>query len=200
MSRALIYTVVVALVLSLGYGCLESHRVDERLAAFELQSAQADSAWAVAHRVNDRLKPVVDSLQKQNAALRVRLQHRAASTDSAIVVVQAAPVPDTCLTIVKIRDQLLTQARTERDSALTLYDSEKQASDSLRRIIAADSAAQVTDSLARAAARAAIAPLRRQSLLDRLTPHTGAGGFAGICTDGKPCAGYGLTLSWRIHL
>lgn len=90
---------------------------------------------------------------------------------------RALPVPDSCVAVAAERDSLIDTlfiVAGAYDTAVTLRDAEA------------------------AALRAATDSLRSAARRPFWKPEVGMGPFLGVCADGKPCAGVGVTLSWRI--
>lgn len=132
-----------------------------------------DRARAVAETAIER----ADSVALVADSLRGRAEARHARAADTRDRVRALPVPDTCIVVVAPRDSIIDDlegAYALLDSAYTVKTGEV----SLLRL--------ATDSL--------LAAQRR----DWWKPEIGIGPFLGICTGGTPCAGVGITLSWRV--
>lgn len=180
----LIAGVVAALAFATSMG---KHVFIDRPAREALEASQR------AAHVIDSLKLEVVVLESQASAFA----QRAAKVDTIIRVRErvihdsfpAENYPDTCAKPLAIRDSQIADLTLSRDSWRSAYDTSLVAMARLGEMVSAARAAN--DSL-----EAALAP-RVQTFWSRLKPKMGGGGFAGVCTDGRPCAGVGITFGWE---
>jgi hypothetical protein len=151
---------------------------DSLQAVVAVSEARADSIEAVA----DSFAHVADSLR----AIRTRPK----PPKPAIPVLP--PVCDTLLTLIQGLEFELDAAVTEAEAWRDAYNTQKEATDSLRTALEASQAAdsvgtEIIDEL-------------KPSLLSKILPQPGVGLFAGPCMTLKGpelCAGVGITLGWR---
>ena len=196
--RYMFYSCVVLLLAVAARAWFAGNSLHDSLARADSALASVDSARAHVAAARRQVQGHVDSVEQANDSLRALLSTRATDTDRRVAHAQSRPTPADCADQMAERDSLLADTRRQRDDALQLFDRERVLTDSLRLVIAADSAQAVKDSLARAVARQAIRDVSRGSFLARLKPAPTVGPFLGICTDGKACAGVGVHLSWRL--
>lgn len=176
---------VVILVIAASLGRLYTHQAGEweQRAASAAERARAervraDSATAAAAFATAQ----ADSLARAADQREVKVRER-------IVYLRAQPVPDSCQTFTAPRDSVIDSLLVVVDDWKGAYHVQSAASSSLRtanRILSEsnDSLLQVIDAR----------PRPRPWYI----PEIGVGPFVGACTTG-PCAGAGLTLSWRIR-
>lgn len=144
---------------------------------------QARMAVEAAARA-DSLEAVADSLLGTAIAADPVIRER-------IVEVRAEPVPEEARPYTEPRDSVIDDLQEQSDRWRVAFEREKQAAALLREGYTRLEAAN--DSL-------------RSVISDVPTPKPDwipsfeVGAFGGICTTGKPCAGVGVGLTWKIKI
>lgn len=116
----------------------------------------------------------------------VRVQRvRDLRVDSVLVEVRAEPVPEGCEVIVARHREALDELEISRDGWRDQFTAQREAT--ARLVVAYDTLDAAYTTLNRAY-RLARNPPKRFIVAPAV--------FAGLCTDGQPCAGVGLTLRW----
>lgn len=170
--RALVLSVVVAL---LAFGAWRSY---QRAAAFERRAQTAESFLKARRAEVEALEDSARRLEAEAAKRDTVIQYRVRRI---AVLDSIAPPPDTCAPYLRERDLLIAAQADQletKDAELELRG---------RALLALRAA---TDTL-EAALASRSRPLPRISF----GPEVGVGGFVGLCADGRPCAGVGITLS-----
>ena len=108
-----------------------------------------------------------------------------------IVEIMEVAVPDTCEVFVAPRDSVISELLQNNGLLREALATERTAAERLRAAyvsleVAYDSVSAVLDD--------------RPIQLPRFIPRVSMGAFAGICTDGQPCAGIGIGLTWKVRL
>jgi hypothetical protein len=194
--------VAAVVVLSLSFWAVRKYTQDT--ADFKQKVHVADSLRSVADSARAaailRADVVTDSLRRaavsKDSALAVykgRLSRLSKTVDSVQKV-----APDTCLPYLAASRAAVDSAVATADSIGALYEQEKRATGSLMASV--DSLKGALDASKRAldASHEAIKAAPHRSFFQRLIPKPGFGGFGGVCTDGKPCAGVGVHLGWDL--
>jgi hypothetical protein len=105
--------------------------------------------------------------------------------------VRRQPVPEPCVAVAAARDTVI-------DSLLVTIDGLQAAAALQGEAIARLSGALADTRAAADTLRAilAAAPSPRPAWV----PAIGVGPFVGLCADGRPCAGLGVSLQWKVRL
>ena len=171
-------------VVSAVYGVLYDHasgqwedRTEAALTQAALYGVRADSAIAAAA-----------SIGGVAIWLALAAEGRAQGARERVVVVDTVVVPAPCVPFTAPRDTIIDTLFVAVDTWRTAFDEGIAANTLLR-----DGLTLVTESRDSLALVLADRPGRRQWWV----PQLGMGGFAGVCTDLRSCAGVGLTLSWE---
>lgn len=140
---------------------------------------------------------LADSLLRRTDSVEVRIVERtkvlvrrdtvlAARTDS----VQAEPVPAVCDSVVAVRDSLIDEWRDQATSWRSQFEEQRKNAAELRFAVSRlEKATKAVVEVYNAG--------ERGSLFYRIThPELRPGFFAGICSNGKPCAGAGISLTF----
>jgi hypothetical protein len=149
------------------------------------------------------VQAVVNEIVEENDSLRSESLTLREQADSALANVAPpdtvrmrvreiveVPVPDTCAVFVIRRDSLINELVEDNEHLRVAYTAERKAADLLRianddLLVAIDSLNTVLD------ARPLPAPA--------LAPRVGVGVFGGMCADGKPCVGVGVSINVKIN-
>ena len=154
-------------------------------ARVETESARAEHALAI----GDSLRVEADSLE----ALADSLAGAAHARDTVIVTMieeLPAPPPD-CEPFTAPRDSVIAEQERRYADASAALENQRSAADQLR----------LAEAKARESADSLLAVLAdRPRPLSPFIPEVGVGPFAGICATGQPCAGFGVSLSWKVRL
>lgn len=155
-----------------------------------------------------RLKAVADQLRGESRMWHIvadsqqiiaeGLRARAARRDTVVMtryrtMRDTLVIPDTCRAIVAFDDSTVAGLDSAYTDLQDAFLHEKEATAALSsQVLGLEHA---YDSLSTAYDKATKPP--HLSFLAKLKPAIGPGVFAGLCTSGTPCAGVGITLSWR---
>lgn len=161
-------------------------------------SARAEARLAAQER--EAVQAYVLNVEAQADSLRRLVERRRVSSAKTHVVLQTVPVPDTCQALVARWDSLAADLEQQRDLAMTRGDSLQHATDSLQTQLHADSAAAAALTAALQAQLKALnaAPGAGISFSARLIPHVYVGPQLGATLAGKPYAGVGVSIAWRV--
>jgi hypothetical protein len=185
-THLLIAAVLVILTTLVAIGAFQRQRLVEweRRAAMaeqlvELRTAQANAALGVAYRMAER----ADSLARSAEVRVVQVRQRVAEVRSAVI-------PDTCITLVAERDEII-------DEALHAAEQYRAAYETQLAVAAAQELAIRDLRVALDTARAVIRAAPRQP--SRWIPTVGVGPYYGVDADRmKASRGVAVTLSWRV--
>lgn len=147
----------------------------------------------------DSLATVATHQRGQAEAWHVLFEQQQARVDTAVVVrrvrdrvvdtlvqvVRELPVPEGCESVVAEHRLALDSLAASRDDWRDQFTAQREATATLQQ-------ASVADSVAYASLSAAYRLARNPPKKLTLSPAV----FAGLCTDGRPCAGLGVTLRW----
>lgn len=150
------------------------------LAESRANEARADSLALVAFRAEGRASAAearADALGSRARVVRVRV-------DTVPVPAEALPYTAPRDTLIGLLEEENGELRVALAESHTVADALRQSNALLRTSV---------DSL-----RSVLS--RRPKPRSPLIPTLGAGLFAGVCADLKPCSGVGVTLSWRLSL
>lgn len=179
---------VLLLVLAGIHSCQSERRIAEARRTVQA----ADSLRIVAESEKAAALALADSLRKWAVVQR----ERDVVVDRRVVEVRAEPLPDSCDTackrLVATRDTIIDSLTTQRDGWRRAF--ERQAAATARLAAAYDLQSQANDSLQRAVKL--LEPPRRDLFGRLLHPEVRPAIFAGLCADGRPCAGVGVALAF----
>lgn len=185
MNRTVVGAVTLVVLASAAYGAFSRHRVSEweTRADSALRVAAAQQERAFAHR--ERAEAA------ENAARRLRIQADSLRTRTRerIVEVREIPVPEECEEVVAPRDSIIDTLEVESETLRDALDAQMEAAAQLR--VEADTWRERGDSLE-------VVLQDRPGPRARWVPVAGVGLFAGMCSNGLPCMGAGVTLTWEI--
>jgi hypothetical protein len=188
MKRVAVPLVIALLVLAGIHSCQSERRIAEARSAVRA----ADSLRVVAKLEATVALAQADSLRKWAVGQRTR----DAVTTRRIVEVRAEPLPPSCDSacqrLVATRDTIIDSLTTQRDGWRRAFES--QAAATARLAAAYNQQVQATDSLSRAVKL--LEPQRRDLFGRLLHPEVRPVVFAGLCVDGRPCAGVGVALAF----
>ena len=180
MSRAG-WGLVIALVLVVGVGWWTGQRQADVLARADSlavvathQRGQAEAWRALFTEAQTRIDTVV-------AVRRVRDR----VTDTLVQVVREQPVPEGCEAVVAAHREVIDSLVVSRDDWRDQFTAQREAAS--RLAVAYDTLDSAYRHMQDAYHLIKNPPRRIQ-----IAPAA----FAGLCTDGRPCAGLGLTLRW----
>jgi len=186
MKRILAWAAAIAVVLAVS-GLFVDGRFREWKARAERADslaqvllARADTAERAAQVAGVRADSLAGVATRYELVARARLR-----------VVRRQPVPPPCTTIVSKRDEIIDTLLASVDSLNHAYVERGRAIGLLTGALA--DAWMAADTL-RAVLRDVPSP--RPGWM----PTIGAGPFVGLCTDGRPCAGAGVSLQWKVRL
>lgn len=191
-TRTVAGIAVFVLAVSMGFNVLASlgirdarEDVAAARAVATVRGIEADSAVAVAQREVRVARDQLGASRRVDTLIITRIR-------------QLPPVPSACEQFTRARDSIIMQCQANlarRDSVIVHMEA------AAVNLFRADTARrEVVDSLTSAIALVLAPPSlwqRLTALLGALAPDPGVGGFAGICANGEPCAGVGVTLGWR---
>lgn len=162
--------------------------------------AEYERRVAVVQGEVDSLVSVADSLANHSSALEheadslaAEVDRRSASVRERIVYVRDSlpPAPEPCDQYIEPRDEAIDSLSAIAHDVQLALDRQKEASAVLRAAYensrtAVDSLSDVLD------ARPRLPPL--------WIPKVSGGVFVGVCTNGQPCAGVGVGLTWEVPI
>ena len=157
---------------------------DRRYAQWRRQADEARAYAAEQLARADAAEQRADSLSEAAAALAVAASRRDTVLRERIRVVMAEPVPPDCSTYTAPRDSLIRDLQLQANQWRAAYETQREAQTSLYTAYVRARAA--ADSLSITLANA---PRVRSLWVPRPSL------FAGLCVDGRPCAGVGLAWS-----
>lgn len=190
MSRNTVTTLVVVALGVVGFATYQSFRYDREYAEWNdrvesvLEQSRADSARAVAAVLQ------ADSAERVATAAEARANELAERTRERVVEVREVEVPAEAEPFVAPRDSIIDELLVENDNLRTANAHLRVAVDTLRAALFRTQGT-VRDLQVVLEERPGPRPVWQ--------PEVGLGVFAGACTDG-PCAGVGLTATWRVPL
>ncbi|MCC2627575.1 MAG: hypothetical protein K0S14_1225 [Thermomicrobiales bacterium] len=166
----------------------------ERAKVFELQVQAADSMSAA---LRDSIRVAQDSIKAwkrhdDSVAAKTRWEKTRAGRRLVQLRVAAQTLPDTCQPTIHALVATADSLKQSADVFESLWQSEKRVSATLTGLLTQANA--VIAAKDRAIEKA---PLR-ESFWSKLQPEVRVGPFAGVCLDGKPCAGVGVQVSAKI--
>lgn len=174
-------TVLAVAVAVLFLSCWQGERYDAQVARADSLATVADTERAAAlrfQRAADSIQARVDTVVRVQRVRDVRV-------DSVLVEVRGQPVPEGCEAIVADHRAALDSLETSRDTWRASYEGQKAATALL-------GVAYDTLEVAYTRVRTAYELLRNPPRRLQVAPAV----FAGLCTDGRPCAGVGVTIRW----
>lgn len=123
-----------------------------------------------------------DSMERAARAARSEIRTR-------VVEVRSAPVPAAAIPYTAPRDSIIDQQEIVLQGAFSALDTARAAR--AAQVEAFGQLRVTTDSL-----RVVLAAHPRAR--SRWIPEVTVGPFIGVCTSSRPCAGAGVSLSWRV--
>jgi hypothetical protein len=202
MSRKWIVGVAAGILVALAaFGMFGQVQTFQRkLGAAQALASRARDDARVADLGRKEVLVYTRNLETQADSLRRALARRRVSTDKQHAVLQVLPVPDTCRAVAAEWGRLVDSLQHQRYDALARGDSLAHGVDTLTTQIRADSAVAASQQAALRASLAALsaAPGAGTSFIARLLPHVYLGPQAGLSSTGKPYAGLGVSLAWRL--
>lgn len=186
MGRWITGIVVIVALVAAGYWVYSAKQEWEQLARSALsesarQSARADSAEVRALSASARADSIAAEAARIEPIIRERVR----------IVRDTVPVPDECVEVVAQRDSLLDEALANSDRWRSAFVAESLAVVDLR---VANSALRLANDTLTAALEARPRPW------PKWLPEIRVGPQAGICTDGRACAGVGVSVGWKVPL
>jgi len=153
----------------------------ERVQEFaKAETARADSAVAEADAEEARADSIAEEASSRAPIIRER-----------IVIIREEPIPEECEDFVIPRDSIIDELLVESEQWETAYEAETRAVGKLR--FAYTRLGVVNDSLSTVLDDR---PRPRPAWM----PSLEVGIFAGICTNGRPCIGAGVGLSFKVRI
>lgn len=158
-----------------------NERAENALAFAEEESARADSLSSESDVWRERADSITAEADSRSPIIRERIR----------LVRDTVQVPDTCTVFVAQRDSIIDEVVAQADAWEDAYVAERAAHDLTRSAYSA--LLTVNDSL-----RIVLEdrPLPRPAFM----PSLEVGPFVGFCTDGRPCAGVGIGLTFKVRL
>ncbi len=157
-----------------------NQRVEEVLEFAEGESARADSAIAEAEKRVEYADSVARVVEARAPIIRER-----------IIRIREEPVPEDCEPVVAARDSVINDLLVENGQLQLVVGDQRFA---IARYAAANLALGIAnDSLVAVLKDRPIPPPRG-------LPEIRVGPQAGICMDGRACAGVGISLGWKVPL
>lgn len=162
-------------------------------AQFEQKARVADSLRVVAEMRAHQLRDSLARAQPKRDSSVAQLKNKKARTVASVAetLKAATALPDTCQPTVIALKGAVDSLTAVSDSAFSLYDGQKEATG---KLLAANQQLET----ALNASHEAIKAVPGRSFWAHLLPKVSAGPFAGICANGKPCAGIGVSAGWQL--
>lgn len=165
-----------------------------KAAHFEEKLAQSEDVTDEFKKALKAYQDSVKSWRKQDSVAKAQAEWKKTQAGRRLGALREAvnTSPDTCKPALLEAIATADSFRAVADTFASLYDREKRHSAQLAAVLL-----KSQDALAAKDRALDAAPLR-ESFWKKLQPEVRVGPFAGVCFDGRPCAGVGIQVSAKI--